>query len=156
EALIAAGIDPDGITILRSESDVSAGMENPCRLIDPDVAKRIHMLTHDPSSRRNLAYLAASESGDQIMLNRMLTDADVVLSVGVRQREKATGYYGIHTALYPEFSDELTQARFRKHDRFSNNGHHRELRQEVNQVAWLLGANFTVQIVPGAGDEILH
>jgi nickel-dependent lactate racemase len=156
EKLIAAGIDADGITILRSESDVSAGMENPCRLLDPDVAKRINMLTHDPSSRRNLAYLAASAGGEPIHLNRMLTDADVVLPVGVMQREKSTGYYGIHTALYPEFSDEQTQARFRKHDRFSNNGHHRELRHEVNQVAWLLGVNFSVQIVPAAGDAILH
>ena len=75
---------------------------------------------------------------------------------GCIQPDRARGYYGIHTALYPEFSDHKTQARFRKHDRFSDNGHHRELRREVNHVAWLLGVNFTVQIVPAAGDGILH
>ena len=154
--LITSGIAPDGITILRSEGDVATGMENPCRLIAPSVAERIRVLVHDPASRRNLAYLAASEGGEPILLNRLLIDADVVLPVGCMMRERATGYYGIHTALYPEFSDERTQARFRKHDRFSNNGQHRELKNEVNHVAWLLGVHFTVQIVPAAGDSILH
>ncbi len=86
----------------------------------------------------------------------MLTDADVVLPVGCAQPDRATGYYGIHTILYPEFSDIKTQARFRRHDRFGDNAHHRQLRHEVNHVAWLLGVNFTVQIVPAAGDGILH
>ena len=49
-----------------------------------------------------------------------------------------------------------TQARFRKHDRFTGNGHRRELQHEVNQVAWLLGVNFSLQVVPAAGDGVLH
>ena len=154
--LLASGVDADGITLLRSEVDAEADAEDPCSLLAASVAERICVRTHDPMNRRNLAYLAASESGEPILLNRMLTDADVVLPVGVMQPDRATGYYGIHTALYPEFSDVKTQARFRKHDRFSDNGHHRELRHEVNHVAWLLGVNFSVQVVPAAGDGILH
>ncbi len=156
ETLLTAGVGADGITILRSEGDVAAGMEDPCRLIATTVAERIRVLTHDPVSRRNLAYLAASESGEPILLNRMLTDADVVLPVGCMQPARAAGYFGIHTAIYPEFSDLKTQARFRKHDRFSNNGQHRELKREVNHVGWLLGVNFSVQVVPAAGDAMLH
>jgi lactate racemase len=156
QTLVDAGVDADGITILRSAGDVHSNGENPRRLLDPDMAERISVRSHDPADRRNLAYLAASEAGEPILLDRMLTDADVVLPVGCMQPDRAVGYYGIHTALYPEFSDIKTQARFRKHDRFSDNGHHRELRHEVNHVAWLLGVNFTVQIVPGAGDTILH
>ena len=89
-------------------------------------------------------------------MNRLLTDADVVLPVGCMQREHSAGYYGIHTTIYPEYSDKHTQARFRKHDRFTGNGHHRELQHEVNHVAWLLGVNFSLQVVPAAGDGILH
>ena len=55
------------------------------------------------------------------------------------QREHSAGYFGIHTTIYPEYSDQQTQARFRKHDCFTGNGHHRELQHEVNHVAWLLG-----------------
>ena len=113
-------------------------------------------MSHDPSNRRDLAYLAASEGGQPILLNRLLTDADVVLPVGCTQREPAAGYFGIHTTIYPEYSDQHTQARFRKRDRFIGNGHHRELQQEVNHVAWLLGVNFSIQVVPAAGDGILH
>jgi nickel-dependent lactate racemase len=154
--LLSSGVDADGITILRSAGDAEMEAEDPCSLLAASVAERIRVRTHDPADRRNLAYLAASESGEPILLSRMLTDADVVLPVGVMQPDRASSYYGIHTALYPEFSDIKTQARFRKHDRFSDNGHHRELRQEVNHVAWLLGVNFTVQVVPAAGDGILH
>ncbi len=89
-------------------------------------------------------------------MNRLLTDADVVLPVGCTQREHSAGYFGIHTTIYPEYSDQQTQARFRKHDRFTGNGHHRELQHEVNNVAWLLGVNFSLQVVPAAGDGILH
>ncbi|MGA2258747.1 MAG: lactate racemase domain-containing protein [Thermoguttaceae bacterium] len=151
-ALMSSAIAPDGITILRGE----AGMDNPLRLVPGQAAERIRLLIHDPASRRNLAYLAASEGGEPIFLNRLLTDADVVLPVGCTQREHSAGYFGIHTTIYPEFSDQHTQARFRKHDRFIGNGHHRELQHEVNHVAWLLGVNFSVQIVPAAGDGILH
>ena len=154
--LMASAIDPDGITILRSEADGGVGMEDPLRLIPGPAAERIRFLTHDPANRRNLAYLAAAEGGEPILLNRLLTDADVVLPVGCMQREHSAGYFGIHTTIYPEYSDKHTQARFRKHDRFTGNGHHRELQHEVNHVAWLLGVNFSVQVVPGAGDGILH
>jgi hypothetical protein len=156
ERLLASGVDADGITILRSEADGGAGGEHPLRLVPQPEAGRIRLLSHDPSNRRNLAYLAASEGGEPILLNRLLTDADVVLPVGCTQRERSAGYFGIHTTIYPEYSDQHTQARFRKHDRFIGNGHHRELQQEVNHVAWLLGVNFSVQVVPAAGDGILH
>jgi nickel-dependent lactate racemase len=155
ETLMAAGVDADGITILRSQAEF-AESDDPLRLILPPTRERIRLASHDPASRRNMAYLAASGGGQPILLNRLLTDADVVLPVSCVQQEKCAGYFGIHTIIYPEFSDHPTQARFRKHDRFIGNGHHRELVQEVNNVAWLLGINFSVQIVPAAGDGILH
>lgn len=156
QALMASAIDPDGITILRSEADGAVGADDPLGLIPAAAAQRIRLLTHDPAKRRDLAYLAASAGGEPILLNRLLTDADVVLPVGCMQREHSAGYYGIHTTIYPEYSDQHTQARFRKHDRYTGNGHHRELQHEVNHVAWLLGVNFSLQVVPAAGDGILH
>ncbi len=156
QALMASGIDPDGITILRNEVDVAAGMDNPLGLVPGPAVERIRLLTHDPANRRNLAYLAATEGGEPILLNRLFTDADVVLPVGCMQRERSAGYFGIHTTIYPEYSDQHTQARFRKRDCFTGNGHHRELQHEVNHVAWLLGVNFSLQVVPAAGDGILN
>ena len=175
QALMASAIDPDGITVLRSEgdaivdrndlprgdcrdehADAPAAVDNPLRLVPGPAAERIRLLAHNSASRRNLAYLAASERGEPILLNRLLTDADVVLPIGCMRRESSAGYYGIHTTIYPGYSDKHTQARFRKNDCFTGNGHHRELQHEVNYVAWLLGVNFSLQVVPAGGDGILH
>ena len=75
QTLLASGIDADGITILQGEADAAAA-ENPLQLIPPAAANRIRLLAHDPTKRRELAYLAAAESGEPILLNRHLTDAE--------------------------------------------------------------------------------
>ena len=54
--LMASAIDPDGITILRSEADGVTGVDDPLRLIPASAATQIRLLTHDPANRRNLAY----------------------------------------------------------------------------------------------------
>ena len=33
EALVASGIDPDGISVLRTQADLKAGADDPCRLV---------------------------------------------------------------------------------------------------------------------------
>ncbi len=154
--LVAAGVEPDGISILRTEAAAPRRRENPCSLLDETLRARITTVTHDPSDRDCLAYLAANDEGEPIVLNRLLTDADVVLPIGCLQNEAATGYFGIHTPLFPTFSDQQTQARFRRLDVLGGEGPaKRKLRGEVEQTAWLLGVNFTVQVVPAAGDRLL-
>ena len=103
--LVAAGVEPDGISILRTQAGGRGGAEDPCRLLDDTLRARITAVTHDPSDRDCLAYLAADDEGEPIVLNRLLTDADVVLPIGCLQNEAATGYFGIHTPLFPTFSD---------------------------------------------------
>ncbi len=155
--LVSAGVEPDGISILRTEADIHSGGEDPCRLLDATLAERISTVTHDPEDRADLAYLAADDNGQPILLNRLLTDADVVLPIGCLQNEAATGYFGIHTPVFPTFSDQRTLLRFRRLDALGGDGPcKRRLRSEVDQTAWLLGVNFTVQWVPAAGDRLLH
>ena len=155
--LIAAGVEADGISILRTQADVRGGGDDPRRLLDAVLAERITAVTHDPEDRGSLAYLAANDEGEPIVLNRLLTDADVVLPIGCLQSEAATGYFGIHTAVFPTFSDQPTLARFRRLDALGAAGPgKRHFTGEVDQTAWLLGVNFTVQVVPAAGDKILH
>ena len=156
-ALVEAGVDPDGITVLRTQADVEAGAGDPCRLLAKPLGERITLFTHDPTERRLLAYLAATDSGEPILLNRAIHDADVVLPIGCLHGEAAAGYYGIHSLVFPSFSDRKTLQRFCVVGSPSARGNHKtELVHEVDQVAWLLGINFTIQLVPAAGDQILH
>lgn len=155
--LVDAGVDPDGISVLRTPADLDEHVEDPCRLLPAALRRRIDLLTHDPRDRRQLAYLAANAAGEPILLNRAIHDADLVLPVGCLHAETAAGYYGIHGTVFPAFSDQRTLARFRSLGTLAGGGaRKRELIAEVDEVAWLLGINFTIQLVPASGAAVLH
>ena len=154
--LIEAGVTPDGIGVMRTEPDVEAKADDPRRLLKEPLAEQIRLRTHDAADPLEMAYLAANEAGQPVLLSRSLTDADLILPIGCCQAPGTPGYFGIHSSIFPTFSDEATQARFRERELNGKGQVRRELKQEVDQVAWLLGVNFTIQVVPGAGEEVLH
>jgi nickel-dependent lactate racemase len=157
DVLIRAGVDPDGITVLQCPADRDAGVGDPRRLLTSPVRERVARLIHDPDDRKGLAYLAADKAGEAILINRALHEADVVLPVGCLRGEQSAGYFGIHGAIYPTFSDTKTLQRFRGFAALNGRGtRRRELTADVEHVAWLLGITFTVQIVPAAGEQVLH
>ncbi len=154
-SLVEAGVDPDGIAVLRTGDDVDA--DDPCRLVPEEVKRRIEVLRHDPGDRQRLAYLTATESGEPILLSRTIQEADLVLPIGCLHDEAAAGYYGPHSTIFPAFSDRKTLARFRSLGSLNVRGSRKqELSLQVDQVAWLLGINFTIQLVPAAGGSVLH
>jgi nickel-dependent lactate racemase len=151
------GVDPDGIAVLRTKADAGTGAPDPGAALPKDLQARVTLQTHDPKDRNRLAYLARSHSGEPILLNRALTDADLVLPIGSISSRRAPGYHGVHGAVYPTFSDERTLDRFRSPDLLMRGRDQKKrLVRECNEVGWLLGINFTIQVVPGSGDEILH
>jgi nickel-dependent lactate racemase len=156
-ALVNAGVDADGITVLETQADQLAGAGDPRRLLSPALQKRVALVVHDPDDRRELAYLAADEAGEPILINRAMHEADVVLPVGCLRSEQSAGYFDIHGVVYPTFSDTKTLQRFRSVGTL--NGHaarRRELLAAVDHVAWLLGITLTVQLVPAAGEQVLQ
>jgi nickel-dependent lactate racemase len=156
-ALVAAGVDPDGISVLRSRADVEADTGDPSRLLPPPVADRITLLKHDPADRSALAYLAATKAGEPILLNRAIHEADLVLPIGCLRSEAAAGYFGIHSAIFPTFADQKAAQRFCWPGLLAADGScDRRLRDEVDEVAWLLGINFTIQLIPAGGFSVLH
>ncbi len=181
-ALADAGVEPDGITILQHPADRAAeagdateihdaeihdaeihnaaennGAGDPRRLIPAALRERIALRTHDPTDRRELAYLAADEAGEAILVNRALHDADVILPIGCLRDDETAGYFGIHGLVYPAFSDAKTLQRFRGLGSLNGRGQRRrELVDQVEHVAWLLGINFTIQLVPAAGGRVMH
>ncbi|MEN6405115.1 MAG: lactate racemase domain-containing protein [Thermoguttaceae bacterium] len=151
--LVEAGVEPEGITLLQSQP----GGADPRRRIESPLRPRIALQTHDPDDRRQLAYLAANEAGDPIMVHRLLHEADVVLPIVCLRADPTAGYFGIHGAVFPAFSDTKTIQRFRSPGALHGDGQRRrELIAEVDQAAWLLGVYFTIQLVPAGGDGLLH
>ena len=156
-SLVDAGVQPDGITLLQTEADAQAASEDPRWGLPEPIRQRVNLITHAPDHREKLAYLAASDAGEPIMLGRAIHDADLLVPIGCVQDEAAAGYWGIHGPIFPTFTDQKTLRRFRSPATLNAQGSQkRGLLREVDQMAWLLGINFTVQIVPGAAGSALH
>jgi nickel-dependent lactate racemase len=158
EALLTAGVQADGIAVLESDD---APDDEPAELLLeglPDtVARAITLLRHDPDDREELAYLAATEHGDPVLLNRAIHDADLVLPIGCLRRPSAAGFYGLHTTIFPAFSDQQMIERFRSPAaQRGEKSEKKALRSLANEVGWLLGIHFAIEVVPAGGDAALH
>lgn len=152
--LVQAGVETDGISVLTVKGDPqAAGLNDQW----PDAwAGHVALVEHDPTDQRRMAYLARADSGESVFLNRLLTEADVVVPIGAIRRRTAAGYFGVYGAIYPTFTNQAAVLRFRGGDALRPRGRHTtHLVHEVAQVAWLLGVAFTVQAVPAGGSGVL-
>lgn len=154
--LVEAGVDPDGLTLLRTPTDVESGRGDPRRDLPEALKRSIPVITHEPDNRRKMAYLAATRHGDPVFLNRAITDADVVVPIGRIRSAASPGYHGMNGVVFPAFSDHPTQQRFRTPPGEGEKSHQARLVVECDEVGWLLGVTFAVGIVPGPGEEILE
>jgi nickel-dependent lactate racemase len=153
--LVDHGVAADGLTVLQTQADLDAGADDPCRLLPAELQQRVTTEIHEPTDREKLAYLAANEAGDPILLNRTIHDADLVLPVGCMHGEHAPGYFGTLGAIYPTFSDDQTLHRYRGRASLqARRADRRRLDKQVDEVGWLLGISLALLVVPGAGDDI--
>jgi len=111
--------------------------------------------THDPDDADQMAYLAANKAAQPIYLNRLICEADVVVPVGVLRSPEALQYRGVHSDVYPAFGDRAAIRRFQSPASSLNPVHRRRRRDEVDEVGWLLGLPFTIQVIRGPGDTLL-
>jgi nickel-dependent lactate racemase len=144
--LEAGGVDRADVTVL-SASPVNTGME---RALPPGTV----LAAHDPDDRSQMAYLATTKQGRRVYLNRLLTDADVVVPVGRLGFDPVLGYRGPWSVLFPASSDRETMQTLRSESRApgddATEGRARACLDESFEVSWLLGAQFHVGLAAGA------
>ena len=152
--LLEARVAPGDITVLRVEETGPSSDAALRECLPESVREEIAIVTHDPRDEDSLHYLATSQAGEPIYFHSALCDADVVIPISALRFSDSPGYAGINGGLFPAFADESSQKRFRQ----ASNPSERQqaLREEANEAAWLLGSQFTVQVIPGAGDSILE
>jgi nickel-dependent lactate racemase len=122
----------------------------------PDELRRgLQISTHDPRNPKSLCYLAASRDNKPIYFNRRVFDADLVVPIGTMRLDQSFGYFGVHTGLFPAFSDDATRSRLRIPSGGDREARRRRQRRETDEAAWLLGVQFTVQVVPGRRESLL-
>ncbi len=153
EHVTAAHVRPEAITVVCPPTFASSEWIEQLAEAFPQV----HVEVHDPADRERLAYLASTRSGRRLYLNRTTVDADQLVVLARRGFDPLLGYSGSEGALYPVLSDEPTRKEM--YSRLSLRAPGNKpwpVRQEAEEVAWLLGAPFMVQIIDGPGETVSH
>jgi nickel-dependent lactate racemase len=151
EHLSQAQVSPSAVTLLWPRSDYRQEWLGDL----PEQFQNVHCQVHAPGDRKQLSYLATTKGGRRLYLNRNVVDADQVVVLSGRGYDPRLGYSGAEGSLFPALSDEATLGD--TNDRLSlaaPGATPWPLRREAEEAAWLLGAPFFVQVIPGEGDTI--
>ncbi|MCA8999539.1 MAG: DUF2088 domain-containing protein, partial [Planctomycetaceae bacterium] len=110
---------------------------------------------HDPEDESECGYLANTASGERIYLSRHLTDAEALITVGPIEFHPILGVRGTSSSLYPGLSkqEDLSRANARGHDELGPEDA-RPLRQKADEIAWLVGLQMSVAVIPAGGQKV--
>lgn len=157
DRLASSQIDTELLTVLLPPEELQESGEHLREALEVALQGRATLLTHVPSDQTQLGHLGINPYRHPIYLNRALTDADAVILIGQAQLDTTLGYHGPQAALYPTYADPLVLRRFRAPKAVLRGDHCDErIRSEIDAVNQQLGVRFTLQVVPGLGDEISH
>jgi nickel-dependent lactate racemase len=153
-----AQVAPSAITLLlpvAEVADTSATGRRDWLNALPEPLRGVQCRVHAPGNRKQLSYLATTKGGRRLYLNRAAVDADQVVVLSGRGYDLRLGYSGAEGSLFPAFSDDTTLAQTNNQLSMAAPAETpNSLRREAMEAAWLLGAPFFVQVIPGAGDDI--
>jgi nickel-dependent lactate racemase len=145
---------PDDVTILQPASWQVGQLPDPRAKLPEAVRVAVKWVVHDATDKKREAYLANSAGGDRLYLAREIVDADVVLPVGSVGFDPLLGIRNASSAIYPGLSNVAAMAKARGQDHSELRPEDdRPLRQLQDEVAWLLGVQLGVQVLPGVGGQ---
>lgn len=152
EELSQVRIDPEHLLILQPFETGGTKQFDP-RIDLPDhVREKIGWKIHNPEDETACGYLASTGSGERIYLAREVLDADVVVTVGQTSFDRRLGYRGTSSSLYPGLSnaEAIKRCQGQGHRELSP-ADTRPLRELNDEAAWLLGTQFTIQVIASRG-----
>ena len=148
-SLAAAGVDPANVLVLQPASMTEPSPEDPRRLMPPQIREQIGWKIHDPTADNGTGYLASSAAGERLYLAREVLDADFVLPISRLGYDAMLGRRELTSAFFPGLSnpEAFAKAIGQGHQELGPDDE-RPLRQLVNEIAWLLGIQFAIQVLP--------
>lgn len=154
ERLTERGVAADRVTILQPADGTQDEPADPRSSLPAKIRGEMHWEIHQatPESEGGYHYLATTAAGERVYLSGTLLDADVVVPIGRIGFDPLLGFRGTNSVLYPGLStaEAVKRAQGQGHTELGSNDD-RPLRQMVDEVGWLVGTTFTVQVVPAAG-----
>jgi len=147
------GIEPASLTVLQPSDLSSEAPSDPRSELPAAVRDKVVWSVHEsvPEEEGRLHYLATTAAGERIYLAGEVLDADVIISVGRIGFDTLLGYRGTNSVFYPGLStaEAVKRAHGQGHSELGSDDE-RPLRQMVDEVGWLLGSQFTIQVLPAA------
>ena len=149
--LAAAGIPPESVTVISP-----AGSEQ--EWIDDlaDEFADIQAEVHQPEDRKKLSYLATSEGGRRLYMNRTLVDADQVIILSARRHHPLLGITGAEDIVYPALSDDENARASRGAISAAALKGEPPADGTATEVTWLLGLPLFIHVIEGTAGGILE
>ncbi len=149
-----AGVRPQNVTVLQPAPKTGKA---PFDLREILPHPEMVSVVHAPASEVECRYLASTVGGERVYLAKELLEAEVVISIGPIAFDAVIGYRGTNSVFYPGLSSPAAKSKA------AGQGHRelgpendRPLRQLIDEVAWLLGTQFSVQVVPSLFGGAAH
>lgn len=154
-ALSAAGVAPDQVSIIQPASLSNGGPRDPRGRLPDEVRAAVRWSIHDPTDSEACAYIATTTAGERVYLAQEIVHADMVISVGEMAYDPIVGYRGTNSVFYPGLStvEAILKSRGQGHRELSPDDV-RPLRQLMDEVGWLLGTLVTVQVIASANGGV--
>jgi nickel-dependent lactate racemase len=150
EYLAGAGIPPSAVTAISPAGSAQHWLNDL-----PDTMSDLQTEIHQPADRNKLSYLAATKEGHRIYLNRTLVDADQAIVLTGRGYDPLLGYSGAVGSVYPGMADaDSVRTLVPKLSPQTPPDGDWPIHIEADEVTWLLGSPFFVQVIEGTGDDI--
>ncbi|MSR60464.1 MAG: DUF2088 domain-containing protein [Planctomycetaceae bacterium] len=152
KALSHRGVEAADVLILQPAALDGVTLGDPRLGLPEEVRAQVRWSIHDPTDAKQQTYLATTARNERIYLARDVTEVEVVVSVGAMAYDRVLGFRGTSSVFYPGLStaDAIGRARGEGHSELGPDDE-RPLRQSIDEIAWLLGTQFTVQVVPSSG-----
>lgn len=148
EELSKSRVKPENIVIVQPFEAGGGEQYDPREDLPKEIRDQIRWLLHDPEEESACAYLASTAGGERLYLSREVTEADIVVTIGQTAFDRRLGYRGTTSSLYPGLSNSeaVKKSQGVGHRELAPEDH-RPLRDLNNEAAWLLGTQYTVQVV---------
>lgn len=144
-----AGVAPEHVLILQPASVTSLRPSDPRRLLPDPIREVVRWKIHDPTDKTSTGYLASTAGGERLYLANEILEAGFVVPISRLGYDTLQGRRHALSAFYPGFSttEAFTKSLGQGHSELGPD-EDRPFKQLVNELSWLLGIQFIVQVLP--------
>ncbi len=147
--LCSAGVAPEAIQVILNRSLPAEQVQKFAQQLQYPLCEQ------ETALQGQRTYLATTAEGERIYLPAAIVDADYVVTISRMGFDERWGYCGTHSTVYPALASPEDQARLRgrSHQELTPENS-RGQRQMIDEIGWLLGLQYSIQVIPSASGGV--